>query len=253
MNNKISRKALLKKDLKVFFINKQFVAAIIILAVVFCIFYPLMMGIGISSGEEIVEGVELKVSDVFSIFSVFLLIMPLMLGNLFGNGVIIYEKENKTLETILYCPMSTKDLIKTKILVLLFPGIGITYGCFFLSIISLNLGLSSFVLPSLSSWITCLLFAPGVLFLSLLFTIYYSVKSENSVQAQQKSIVFLLPLILIVMVLAGILSGVSIASQIGGIVFSIVLTLVSYLIGFFMFKKVYSKFTAEFLLNSSDK
>lgn len=259
MKNKIAFKALLKKDIKTFFLNKQVVISISLLIGIFCVLYPLIFALGITAGS----GSELYPEDLgdlgndvisalktfYGYICIFLILIPLMMGNLLGNSIITIEKESKTLETILYCPMQTKDLIKTKILVTFIPGMIVTFGSFLLSILIVNLvtlgnGFGVF-LPNLNSLLTFILLAPAIMFLALLFTVKLSAKSENSTQAQQKSIVFILPLMLITSV---ILSIINFLSPVIGVVVILIFFIATLFVSFFLYKDIIKNFTPEFLL-----
>lgn len=261
-NNKFAFNALLKKDLKIFFLNRQVLFAIIIIVAVFSIVYPLIFSSTIiySSGEDLQEVIDMiggsadtskaeLLSGLLNYLSAFILLTPLMLGNLLGNSVVTIEKENKTLETILYCPMETKDLIKNKMLVTFIPGLIITIASFICALFSINI-MSLFnnlgvILPSINTIICCFIFGPVVMFLCLTFTVKFSLRAENSTQAQQKSVFFLLPMIFIVIILVFVLNSL------GGI-FSIILyfivSSIIFLLAMLLFKKIVKTFTPEELL-----
>lgn len=259
---RISTKAMIKKDMKTFYLNKQVLIMLIVLPLLFCLFYPIIISSIISFGSE--ESFSELMADlgiganftredaikkVYSMILMFVLLIPLMLGNLLGSAIVTNEKESRTLETILYSPLTSTEFFQAKLLSTLIPGIAVSFLSGLLCFASISvvsfIGLHRFIIPSAFFISGILIFGPSMLFLMLTLTLKMSSKSETSVQAQQKTAFIAVPFILIIFILISFLSALNDLIGSLALIGSSILIL---LIAILLFNNTIQKMTPERLI-----
>lgn len=112
------------------------------------------------------------------------------------------EKERKTIEGLLYTPISDKELVLRKILVSLIPAILITWVSYIIYTIVVNAfayGIfDRFFFPT-ASWLVLIFWlAPAISFLSLSFVVFVSPRATGVWESQQISALLVLPIIALV-------------------------------------------------------
>lgn len=139
------------------------------------------------------------------------LLVPTMAASLVAASSFVGEKEKKTLETLLFSPMREADMFAGKILASFIPSMVVTVAGFLLfSLIYMLLGSPLFgrlALPA-PHWLPVVLWlSPALTLLVTFLNVLISVKVKGFQEAQQVSVVVILPLLFLVY------------GQIGGIVF----------------------------------
>jgi len=177
------------------------------------------------------------------------LLIPVMFASIIASSSFAGEKEQKTLEGLLYTPATDKELVLGKILVALIPAIGISVICFLIYSVLVN-ALGSGLFGGLFfpnwSWIIMLIFlVPGVSFLSLGLVVRISQRAAGMWEAQQISVVLLLPIIgIVISQAAGVIylsiTGILIAS---GICFILDYLLYRWIVGTFSREQMVTKLT----------
>ncbi len=94
------------------------------------------------------------------------------------------EKEHKTLESLLYTPISMEQLLRAKILGVFVPSYMVTLISFIVFGIIFNIGgffyFGRLIFPDVKWLIIILWISPAINLLSLIFTVMVSSKSEPS-------------------------------------------------------------------------
>jgi ABC-2 type transport system permease protein len=139
------------------------------------------------------------------------LIVPTMVTSLVAASSFVGEKEKKTLETLLFSPVREADLFTAKALSAFIPSMAISVGGFLLFALEFTLlGIPLFgrvVLPA-PHWLPVVLWlSPALTLLVTFLNVLVSVKVKGFQEAQQVSVIVILPLIFLIY------------GQIGGIVF----------------------------------
>jgi ABC-type Na+ efflux pump permease subunit len=115
---------------------------------------------------------------------------------------VVGEKERRTLETLLYTPVSNREFIAAKLFGSFLPGYLLTIASFilyFLTVNLLSLRLAGILILRSPVWIPgLLLLAPGLSLLGLAVTLMISLKAKTYMEAQQVSALIVLPLVLLV-------------------------------------------------------
>ena len=113
------------------------------------------------------------------------MLQPIMFATLLASNSFIGEKEHKTLEGLLYTPLSPKVLILGKAL-----------GCYTLVVNTLGWGyFGHLILPNLTWLLVILVISPLLVFLSILLIIGSSQYLKNSKSAQGVSMIIVMPII----------------------------------------------------------
>ena len=127
------------------------------------------------------------------------LITPLMISGIIAADGIAGEKERKTLEGLLYTPLSDNELFITKVLTALVPALVVEIVGFIIYAFTVNLGgyhiMHRMFFPEPSWWPLVFFVGPGVSLVGLGATVLVSSKAKTFMSAQQASGLLVLPLL----------------------------------------------------------
>lgn len=137
---------------------------------------------------------------VLYFFAPFFLIIPVMASSVLGSDSFAGERERKTIEALLATPITDSELLLGKILVSFIPSILITFGsfCIYMAIVdAVTFGLFNgmLLLPNVNWLIMMLGVAPVIALCSIGLTVVISSKVKGFREAQQISVVLLLPVL----------------------------------------------------------
>jgi ABC-2 type transport system permease protein len=261
--------AIVRKDVREITANRMVVIPMIVLPVVLCVALPLFTSIlameyghaainGASFIEEIIphypvpaELTEVTEQIVYIFlnytFLPFFMLVPLMSATLVAANAVVGEKERKTLETLLYSPTESRELLVAKALAVFLPAAATTVAAF----------LAFFVLTNAVGWATrgillvrspvwipgMLLLMPAVVLLGLAVSIMVSLKAKSFMEAQQTAGMVVLPVIALV---AGQMSGLVVLS-LGMVVLVSILLLV---VDVWLITRVAARFEREQVLKT---
>jgi ABC-2 type transport system permease protein len=218
-------KIILKKDLLSIFGNKRVLIPMTITPLSLLVFTPLLLIYALTSGQlqnfnlpsgflnnlppsilsEIANYNETqKLIYLFCnyIMSALFLLMPLMISSWISAASMISEKENKTMETLLYAPVSKLELFLGKILGSYIPSLLVSYFGLVIYIFSVSLLtkdlFNGFIFTE--NWIyISLLLLPTTLLFGVTANIIGSFKAKNVQEAQQFSIIITFPFMMVLM------------------------------------------------------
>lgn len=178
-------------------------------------------------------------------FPSYFLIIPIMCSGVIGASSFVGEKEHKTLESLLYTPISMEQLLRAKILGVFVPSYMVTLISFIVFGIIFNVGgfiyFGGLIFPDIKWLIIILWISPAINLLSLIFTVMVSSKSETFQEAQQVSGLLVIPVIL---VLVSQMTGVLLLSNLVMFIGGGVLLILDYI----LIKRISAKFIPEKLL-----
>lgn len=178
-------------------------------------------------------------------FPSYFLIIPIMCSGVIGASSFVGEKEHKTMESLLYTPISMEQLLRAKILGVFVPSYMVTLISFIVFGIIFNVGgfiyFGGLIFPDIKWLIIILWISPAINLLSLIFTVMVSAKSETFQEAQQVSGILVIPVILI---LVGQMTGVLLLSNLVMFIGGSVLFILDYI----LIKRFSSKFIPEKLI-----
>ena len=130
------------------------------------------------------------------------LMIPVMISAAMASSSFTGEKERRTLETLLYSPMSLRNIFDAKIIAAFLVSMLVTFVSFIAMVVIVGLlvwvFLGEFLVPSIS-WLVILgLVVPAFSFIGLIFQVKLSAESKNSQEAFQRSAVLILPLVMLI-------------------------------------------------------
>lgn len=261
-----SEKALIMKDINEITNSKQVFLPMAIVPIVLMGLLPLALVIGVNFiGEDssilndfralmtnlppeytaFSSGQLVFVLALNYMFPSFFLLIPIMCSGVLGASSFVGEKEHKTMETLLYTPISMEHLLRAKILGVFIPSYLITVVSFVLFGIIVNIGgflyFDGFIFPDYKWFIILLWLTPAISLLSLTLTVMISAKSKTFQEAQQVSGLLVIPIILI---LIGQMSGVLILNNWVLLAAGAILFVLDYI----LIKRISSRFNPENLI-----
>lgn len=267
--NKQVVKSLVQKDLKSTFSSKKVWVPMVIVAFLMCVVFPLVFAyIGIHTEllakdmgdtkqmvdtflksfpenemkDKVLTLPNMGVQFVFLFCSFmiapFFLLVSIINSMVTASNSFAGEKERKTLECLLFAPISIKDLFLGKVVASFIPTMAITYAAFVLDIILINLITYSSIEELLflsPTWLVLMLWVVPILVLfNILVNIFISAKVKTFQEAQQFAGILVLP---VIGLFVGQISGIFFINPM--ILFIIGLVL---LIGNFILLKIMTKF-----------
>lgn len=144
-----------------------------------------------------------------NIMPVFFIIIPIMAASIMAASSFVGEKEKRTLETLLYCPLSLKQIFRAKILSSFIMSELVSILSFIIMTlvtqIEIFLTTGSLLLPNISWLVVLLLLSPAVSLISITLIVRGSAKAQTMEESQQRSALLVLPVIFLV---AGQFTGI---------------------------------------------
>jgi len=261
-----NERALISKDMNEITSSKRIIMPMTILPVILTVFLPLLILAGAKFMErdpsimERMEPLLTKLPSEYSEFTPpqllirvaldlmypsFFLVIPIMCSGVIGASSFVGEKERKTLESLLYTPISMVQLLRAKILGIFVPTFIITLASFVVFCIIFNIGgliyFGNFILPSLQWLIIIFWITPAISLFSLTFTVMISARSKTFQEALQVSGLLVIPVML---VLVTQMIGVLLISN--SVMF--IVGLVLYIISLILINRIAAKFVPEKLI-----
>jgi len=162
-----------------------------------------------------------------------------------ASGSFVGEKEKSTLETLLYCPLSLKDIFNAKILASFLLSMAVSVFSFIVMILVTETLLfiltGSIIMPNINWIIILLLVSPAAAVISINLIVRNSAKAQSSEEAQQSSLFLMLPVTLLIV---GQFTGIMMISVKLFLLIAAVLAVIAAL----TFKSSFRKFNYEALL-----
>jgi len=241
------------KDLRELSGNKMVLLPIILVPVVLCVVLPLvLLTVGLRSntllvtGAQFIEGllpsypvpeafatVTERMLYVFCNYTMIPLFMviPIMVSSTIAAHAIAGEKERKTLETLLYTPITNRQFFLGKLMSAFLPALILSilsFALYFTTANVLFVAMRGHMI--IRSWVwlpAMLLINPAASLLGLGVTLLVSLRSKTYLQAQQASAFVVLPC---VMLIGAQMSGLIVFSPLSMAILGAVLLAVDYLI-----------------------
>ena len=157
-----------------------------------------------------------------NIMPAFFLMIPIMASSVMAASSFVGEKEKHTLETLLYSPLSLRQLFQSKILAGLSVGMMVSYSSFAAMLLVVEMEVffltGNLLLPAASWLAIMLLIAPAISLVAIAVTVRSSAKAQTIEEAQQRAVFLIFPILAlligqftgIILISAGLLWGVGI-------------------------------------------
>ncbi|MBS1473723.1 ABC transporter permease family protein [Massiliimalia massiliensis] len=260
---KEAMRAIIKKDLKGITANKRLFSTLLIVPLVLTIVMPTIFILVIHFVPEETDDFQqllkmlpmAKQTGDFSltviglilnyILPVFFLMIPIMTASIMAASSFVGEKEKHTLETLLYCPLTLKQIFRSKVFASFLLSMIVSFFSFFTMLIVLEAEILFFtgnlVLPDVNWLVIMLLISPAISLIAITLIVRGSAKAQSVEESQQGAVFLILPIILLVV---GQFTGILLIS------FWILLGLgiVCALLAWLLLKKSMGRFTYEMLL-----
>lgn len=136
------------------------------------------------------------------IMPVFFMMIPIMASSVMAASSFVGEKEKHTLETLLYCPLSLKQLFQAKIMACFFIGMTVSFLSFAAMTVVLETELllltGAPILPDGSWAVVMLLVAPAISLIAISITVRGSAKAQTMEEAQQRAVFLIFPILALI-------------------------------------------------------
>lgn len=221
------QKAIIKKDFLSVITNKSLLPAFIVVPLLFTFFLPLLFIFIIhfvpdemAEFQQLIDMMPLsRREDTINrtiialilnyIMPIFFTIIPIMAASITAASSFVGEKEKRTLETLLHCPLPLNKVFHSKVWASFLLSMAVSFASFVVMLITVETGtlLTTGSLISLDiSWlIVMLIVSPAVSLLAITLIVKGSAKAQTMDEAQQRAVFMILPLILLI---AGQFTGV---------------------------------------------
>lgn len=217
---------LVKKDVRSVTSNKRLISVMLVVPLMLTVVLPSIFVVGtilqpdsaddfrvllelLPSGSALSEEQAILSLIVNQIMPVFFLMIPIMTSSVMAASSFVGEKEKHTLETLLYSPLSLRQVFQAKILAAFSVGMGVTFLSFaamFLVVEAETIFLTGVGIVPEASWlIVMLLISPSICLAAIALTVRTSAKAQSVEESQQRSVFLIFPIIALVI---GQFSGV---------------------------------------------
>lgn len=212
--------AIIKKDIRSITSNKRLFSALLIVPLVFTVVLPTIFILvfhfapdDISDFQKMLDMLPLdQQSDTVSrtmialilnsIMPVFFAIIPIMAASVMAASSFVGEKEKRTLETLLYCPLPLKKIFQSKVLASFILSMIVSFTSFIIMLVvvetEIMLTTGSMLLPDISWLVMMLVVSPAVSLLSITLIVNGSAKAQTMEESQQRAVFLILPLFLLI-------------------------------------------------------
>ena len=254
--------AIIKKDFRGVASNRRLFSALLIVPLVLTIVLPSIFVIAIHvvpddpdvakllsllPEDARMESLELTLSSMILnyILPVFFLVIPIMAASIMAAIAFVGEKERHTLETLLYCPLTLKQIFQAKVwasflLSMLVSLISFT-AMFLIIETELFFLMGRLLVPSVSWLVVMLLLSPAISLIAVTLIVRGSAKAQSVEESQQDAVFLIIPLILLI---AGQFTGVLLMN----VWILLGLSVVCAILAWFLLQKSMGRFTYEKLL-----
>ena len=221
MNN--AMRAIMKKDFRGVKNNRLLYSRLFMVPIIMVIFLPsvfLVMCYMTSNGADVDANtlefinslapslnrgrIDLTLANLLLnyIMPMFFLTIPIMSGATMAASAFVGEKERQTLETLLYCPLTLKQIFKAKVLASLYLSLLISAVSFGVLVVVFEIEayfLLGQVMAFSAMWIVVLLLlVPAITMFATTLIVRESAKAQSVEESQQAASYLVLPVIAII-------------------------------------------------------
>ena len=259
---KRAEKAIVKKDIRGITSNRRLFSALWIVPLALTVVLPsifvctahfapddpdVLALLELLPGAANTESVELAIAGIIFnyILPAFFLMIPIMTASVMAASAFVGEKEKHTLETLLYCPLSVKEIFRAKVLASFLLSMLVSLVSFAAMLTVLELEavflMGSPLLPG-GGWVIVLfLLSPAVSLIAVTLIVRNSARAQSVEESQQSAVFLIIPVILLVV---GQFAGVMILN----VWILLGLSIVCALLAWILLQRAVKRFTYEMLL-----
>ena len=137
-----------------------------------------------------------------SILPAFFLVIPVMASSITAASAFVGEKERHTLETLLYCPLTLRQIFQAKVLASFLVSMVVSllsFAAMFLVVEGEVFFLAGQALRPSVNWLAVLLLvSPAISLIAVTLIVRGSAKAQSVEESQQAAVFLILPLLLLV-------------------------------------------------------
>jgi ABC-type Na+ efflux pump permease subunit len=209
--------ALVKKDIRSMTANKQLVIALLIVPLFMAVVLPsiLILTVALSPvdsadfqeflvllpeemiGSDVRESLIRVMLD--NMVSMFFLMIPILAATVMAASSFVGEKEKRTLETLLYCPLSLRQIFSAKIIASFAVSQFVSLVSFAVMTLVIQTEIwfltGSLILPGLNWLVLMLLVSPALSLVAITLIVRGSAKAKSMEESQTKSIFLIMPIL----------------------------------------------------------
>lgn len=221
--------AIIRKDLKSITLNKRMYLSIFLVPIVLTIFLPTVFVLIIHFAPDEISEFQ-KILDLLPsvqedpsltllhlllnyLLPVFFLLIPIMAASITAASSFVGEKEKRTLETLLYSPLSLRQIFRSKVAASFILSMSVSLASFLCMLLTLELETAfffhTFLLPDIKWLLILCLLSPAISLIAITLIVRVSAKARSMEDAQQWAVFLIFPLILLI---AGQFTGVLLIS-----------------------------------------
>lgn len=211
--------AIIKKDMQSITSNKRMFATLLIVPIVLTIFLPSVFILTFyfvpEEGKELLQLLEtlpLPLQGGSSLRNMillmlnfilpgFFLMIPIMASSVMSAASFVGEKEKRTLETLLYCPLSLKQIFRSKVTASFLISMvvsGVSFTAMLVVVEALSYTITGgFILPDVKWLFILFLIAPAISLIAITLIVRMSAKAQSVEDAQQGAVFLLIPVLLL--------------------------------------------------------
>jgi len=212
--------AIIKRDLGSIVSNKRFFPVLLIVPLVLTVILPSIFILlihffpeGMDDFKNLLDMLPLSgQSDTISrtligliinnIMPVFFMFVPIMAASVMAASSFVGEKEKRTLETLLYCPLSLKQIFQSKVWASFILSMLVSFASFLAMLVVVEIEIllttGSMLLPDISWLVIMLVVSPAVSLLAITLIVSGSAKAQTMEESQQRAVFLILPLLLLI-------------------------------------------------------
>lgn len=223
---KTAMHAIIKKDFRSVASNHRLFSALLIVPLVLTVLLPsvfvfsihfvpddpdIMKLLALLPESARMESLELTLFSMIlnNILPVFFLIIPIMAASIMAASAFAGEKERHTLETLLYCPLTLKQLFQAKVLASFLLSMLVSLISFTAMLLVIETELfflmGRLVLPGVNWLVIMLLVSPAISLIAVTLIVRGSAKAKSVEESQQAAVFLIIPLVLLI---AGQFTGI---------------------------------------------
>jgi ABC-type Na+ efflux pump permease subunit len=125
--------------------------------------------------------------------------IPVLAATVMAASSFVGEKEKRTLETLLYCPLSLRQIFNAKILASFLLSQFVSLASFAVMMLVVQTEIwfitGSLILPGLNWLVLMLLVSPAVSLVAITLIVRGSAKAKSMEESQQRSVFLILPIV----------------------------------------------------------
>ncbi len=211
--------AIIKKDLQGITTNKRMFSTLLAVPLVLSVFIPTVFILVLHFApdesvnlqkllemlpiNELEEDLSLSIIGLVLnyILPIFFLIIPIMAATVMSATSFVGEKEKQTLETLLYSPLSLKEIFRSKVLASFLLSMFVSAISFVAMLLVVEaetkLTTGGFILPDMKWALILILVSPAISLIAITLIVRGSAKAQSVEDAQQRAVFLLLPVLLL--------------------------------------------------------